>query len=215
MPRALSPACHLHPHHFPGTGPQSPTYAAVFWRATRLPSCLYPPYPNCLGVVSLPLWSDPFLLCPRVCQGVGPLPPGCWLSLHPPPWPLPLSWLCWLLPLCPTLREEFPHLDLPGLSDNRETQEGETDQPHVVHTELCQGRHHWTGEVDPKSLEWGALKEAVPVSVSPSPTGWSSPWLCSQPVSLPGVPGPLRLPRAATPRLCPPAAQFLGPGPEG
>lgn len=128
---------------------------------------------------------------------------------------LPLSWLCWLLPLCPTLRGEFPHLDLPGLSDNRETQEGETDQPHVVHTELCQGRHHWTGEVDPKSLEWGALKEAVPFSVSPSPTGWSSPWLCSQPVSLPGVPGPLRLPRAATPRLCPPAAQFLGPGPEG
>ncbi|XP_042111816.1 oxysterol-binding protein-related protein 7 isoform X2 [Ovis aries] len=32
---------------------------------------------------------------------------------------------------------------LPGcLGDNGETQEGEADQPHVVHAELCQGRHH-------------------------------------------------------------------------
>ena len=134
------PSCHVNLHHLPRQVP-CPPYMLPFPGEPPSPRCPSPPYPDRLRPVSLPLWSDPFPLCPGSCQAVRLLPP--------PPWPS-ASHLA--LGVFPTLRLKLTHLDLPGLGDDRETQEGEADQPHVVHTELCQGRHHRAGEVAPETL---------------------------------------------------------------
>lgn len=57
-------------HHFHGTGPQSPLGHCCFQETHT--SAWWPlfPCPDWLGVVALPLGSDPFLLCPRH-------PPAC------------------------------------------------------------------------------------------------------------------------------------------
>ena len=140
METGLSPLLRVNLHHLPRQVP-CPPYMLPFPGEPPSLRCPSPPYPDRLRPVSLPLWSDPFPLCPGGCQAVRLLPP--------PPWPS-ASHLA--LGVFPTLRPKLTHLDLPGLGDDGETQEGEADQPHVVHTELCQGRHHRTGEVAPETL---------------------------------------------------------------
>lgn len=134
------PSCRIHLHHLPRQVPWPP-YMLPLTGEPPSPSCPSPLCPDCLRAVSLPLWSDPFPLCPGSCQAVG--------LLLPPPWP---STSLLASGVFSTLRPKLTHLNLPGLGDDGETQEGEADQPHVVHTELCQGRHHWAGEVVPETL---------------------------------------------------------------
>lgn len=126
----------------------SPSLTLLVPRASYgVPGQLSPAFVHTAPHFSVPPRSHSFL-CPHACQGLCPSSVAICLSLSPDP------------------ELTAPYLGLPGLGDSREAQEGEADEPHVVHPELCQGRQHRTGEVGCGPLScccWaGGSREAVP-----------------------------------------------------